>query len=150
MSCDFGRALPRWLLSTFNFLLLVISISALFMGILMAVVSDQVISLVTHTLNQVSLTEDIKMKISSLMRLNIISDVGNFLICSSVCVIIPSSLGYVGAMRESKVLLFLVRITGRLVSILQYNNCSVFCTFAVALGSSTIYFHPLAGFQEYS
>ena len=149
MSCDFGRAVPRWVLSTFNFFLLVISLSALFIGILMAVVPDQVISLVSHTLTQVSLTEDIKMKISSLLRLNLVSDVGALLICSSACVIIPSLLGYVGAMRESRILLFLVRITRVLGIISQHNNFSVFCTFAVALGSSNIHFRPLAGFQEY-
>ena len=148
MSCDCGRAVPRWILSTFNFLLLAISISALFIGIVMAVVPDEVISLVSHTLNQVALTEETKMKISSFMRLNLVADVGNFLICSSVFVIIPSSIGYVGAMRESKMLLFLVRKRRGIEFILNY--FSVFCTFTVALGSSNIHNPTFASFQEYS
>ena len=87
------------------------------------------------------------MKIGSIMRLNLVSDVGNLLICLSVSVIVPSSLG---AMRESKILLLLVRIIGGLKIILQYNNFAVFCTFTVALGSSNIHNPTFAGFQEYS
>ena len=108
MSCDCGRAIPRWILSSLNFVILVISLFLLFMGIIMAVVPDQVISLLSYLLNQVSVSEETKIIISSLMSITLISDCGKFLLCSSVCIILPSSLGYVGAMRESRILLFLV------------------------------------------
>ena len=92
----------------------VFSLLLLFLGVLMTAVPLQVESLVSHLLSSshLSLSLSTQETISSLLSKTLITDVGRMLLGSSACLLLPSTLGYVGAVRESRLLLVLVRLCG--------------------------------------
>ena len=57
--------------------------------------------------------------IISLLRRTLITDIGRVLIGSSACLLLPSTLGYVGAVRESRLLLVLVRNVKDLLNVIN-------------------------------
>jgi hypothetical protein len=60
------------------------------------------------TREQLDLSLDIQQFVRSLLNSDFVTDVGHMLLGCSSCLLVPSTLGYVGAVRESRLLLFLV------------------------------------------
>ena len=61
------------------------------------------------TMEQFNLSFKTQEIVGSFLNIRFVTDVGHVLLGGSSCVLIPSTLGYVGAVRESRLLLFLVR-----------------------------------------
>ena len=61
------------------------------------------------TREQLCLSLDMQQFVRSLLNGDFVADVGHLLLRGSSCLLVPSTLGYFGAVRESRLLLFLVR-----------------------------------------
>jgi hypothetical protein len=61
------------------------------------------------TREQLDLSFDRQQFVRSLLNRDFVTDVGHMLLGCSSCLLVPSTLGYFGAVRESRLLLFLVR-----------------------------------------
>jgi hypothetical protein len=77
----------------------------------MVTVPLHVISLTEYliTIEQFNLNLNLQETIQSFLNKKLVRDVGYVLLGGSSCLLVPSTLGYVGAARESRLLLFLVR-----------------------------------------
>ena len=92
----------------------VVSLFLLFLSVMMINIPLHVMSLTEHFLSKDYFHISLSMQetISSLLSKTLITDVGRMLLGSSACLLLPSTLGYVGAVRESRLLLVLVRLCG--------------------------------------
>ena len=61
------------------------------------------------TIEQFNLSLSMQEIVRTFLNTNLVTDVGHLLVGVSSCLLVPSTLGYVGAVRESRLLLFLVR-----------------------------------------
>ena len=61
------------------------------------------------TREQLDLSFNIQQFVRSLLNRDFVVNVGHMLLGGSSCLLVPSTLGYFGAVRESRLLLFLVR-----------------------------------------
>ena len=88
----------------------VASLFLLFCAVLMVTVPLHVMSLAEYliTIQQFNLSLSIQEIVLSFLNRILVTDVGSVLVGVSSCFLVPSSLGYVGAVRESRLLLFLV------------------------------------------
>ena len=92
----------------------VASLLILFLGVLMTTIPLHMQKLTSYLISSshLSLSLSTQETISSLLSKTLITDVGRLLLGSSACLLLPSTLGYVGAVRESRLLLVLVRLCG--------------------------------------
>ena len=60
------------------------------------------------SLEQLSINHNTREVVMSLLTRSLVSDTGYLLVSVSVCVLVPTVCGYVGAVRSSRVLLSLV------------------------------------------
>ena len=60
------------------------------------------------TIEQFNLSLSMQEIVRTFLNTNLVTDVGHLLVGVSSCLLVPSTLGYVGAVRESRLLLFLV------------------------------------------
>ena len=83
----------------------------LFLGVLMVTVPLHTMSLTEYllTLEHINLSKNIQDSVRGLLNPHLVSDVGHVLLGISTSVLVPAVCGYVGAVRENKVLLALVR-----------------------------------------
>ena len=83
------------------------SIFLLFLGILMTTVPLHVQNLSSYIIssNHLALTQRTRQRILSLLSHTFVTDVGHLLFGISSFFLLPSTLGYVGAVRESRLLL---------------------------------------------
>jgi len=109
MGCDCARAVPRWILTTLNFILLSASLFWIFLGVLFTIVPGPTISLVEALVNRewLGLSPKTSEFLSSLLDPQLVKESGQVLLTLGLGVALPSVVGYVGAVRESKVLLVL-------------------------------------------
>lgn len=107
MGCDCARAVPRWILSTLNFTVLTLSLCLLFLAVLLTLVPGQVIAITDWLIHREWLTvsHSVASFISSLLVPQLLQECGRVLLGLSILLLLPSSLGYVGAVRESRLLL---------------------------------------------
>ena len=91
----------------------------------MSTIPSHVMSLTEYiiTREQLDLTLDIQEFVRALLNRVFVADFGHMLLVGSSCLLLPSSLGYFGAVRESRLLLFLVR---HLISLGICNILSLF------------------------
>ena len=96
------------------------SLFLLFLGVLMATIPLHVqrLALYISSSSYLSLSLSTQDTIRTLLSSTLVSDAGCLLIGTSACLLIPSTLGYVGAVRESTLLLVLVRLRSVTVNIL--------------------------------
>ena len=82
----------------------------LFLGVLMVTVPLHTMSLTEYllTVQQINLSKNIQDSVRGLLNPHLVSDVGHMLLGISTIVLVPAIYGYVGAVRESKVLLSMV------------------------------------------
>ena len=87
------------------------SLFLLFCGVLLSTIPSHVMSLAEYliTREQLDLTLYMKQFVRSLLNSDFVTDVGHMLLGCSSCLLVPSTVGYFGAVRESRLLLFLVR-----------------------------------------
>jgi len=109
MGCDCARAVPRWILTTLNFILLSVSLFWIFLGVLFTVVPSPTISLVEALINRewLGMAPKTSEFISSLLNTQLVKESGQVLLTLGLGVALPSAVGYVGAVRESRFLLVL-------------------------------------------
>ena len=125
----------------------VVSLFLLFLGVLMTIVPMHVINLIEYCSTNPNLAISLSTQefIRSLLSRTLFKDVGLVLLGISVCLLLPSSLGYFGAVRESRLILFLVRIQTWSVRF----NKSLFLVLhsnPTALGPRAFISHPSSSF----
>ena len=79
---------------------------------------------------QFNLSQNIQELVRSLLNPTFVVDTGHMLLFISTCILVPSTLGYVGAVRESRVLLFMV---GKVLGYFIYHRILVLQYFAPVL-----------------
>jgi len=109
MGCDCARAVPRWILTTLNFILLSISLFWIFLGVLFTIVPSPTISLVEALINRewLGIAPKTSEFLSSLLNVQLVKESGQVLLTLGLGVALPSAVGYVGAVRESRLFLVL-------------------------------------------
>ena len=87
----------------------VLSLTILFMGVLLYIVPTHMKNLITYILSSKHLAIEKIAQEQILLQLseNILTDLGRVFLGVSSVLLVPSTLGYVGAVRESKVLLIM-------------------------------------------
>ena len=97
----------------------VISLCLLFLGVLLITVPLHMKNLSSYTLSihHLGMAQNIQEAIISHLSHNLLTYVGKVLLAVSSVLLIPSTLGYVGAVRESRVLLILVILLNNLAAI---------------------------------
>ena len=98
------------------------SLFILFLGVLMSTVPLHMQNLSSYILSRshLGLSLSTQQTIISLLSHTFVIDAGRFLLGISSFLLLPSTLGYVGAVRESRLLLILVR---NLAQGILLNNC---------------------------
>jgi len=109
MGCDCARAVPRWILTTLNFILLSVSLFWIFLGVLFTIVPGPTISLVEALINRewLGMAPKTSEFLSSLLNPQLVKESGQVLLTLGLGVALPSAVGYVGAVRESRLFLVL-------------------------------------------
>lgn len=109
MGCDCARAVPRWILTTLNFILLSVSLFWIFLGVLFTIVPGPTISLVEALINRewLGMAPKTSEFLSSLLNPQLVKESGQVLLSLGLGVALPSAVGYVGAVRESRLFLVL-------------------------------------------
>ena len=113
------------------------SLFLLFLGILMTTVPLHVQNLSSYIIssNHLDLSPVTQQSILSLLSHTFVTDVGRFLLGISSFLLLPSTLGYVGAVRESRFLLILVRMWFNLMLYINLAMLKVLHTPYSALGT---------------
>ena len=90
----------------------VASLFLLFFGVMFVSIPLHVMTLIEHliSIEHLNLSQSMQEIVRSLLNQTFVTDVGRMLLGISSCFLLPSTLGYVGAVRESRLLLVLVRL----------------------------------------
>jgi len=109
MGCDIGRIIPRWLLSTFNFLILIFTFLFLLISVFLICVPGYMMDLINYIISRPQLeislvTQD---SISHNLGANILCQLGWIFLTVALVLLVPAFLGYVGSVRESRICLIM-------------------------------------------
>ena len=113
------------------------SLLLLFLGILMTTVPLHMQNLSSYIISSshLGLGQSTQETIISLLSHTFVTDVGRLLLGISSFLLLPSTLGYVGAVRESRLLLILVRKGSQVIFLNNNFICIVLHTNHSALGT---------------
>lgn len=109
MGCDIGRIIPRWLLSTFNFLILIFTFLSLLFSVFLICVPQYLQDLLRYILSRPQLEVSLVTQDSLTHNLsaNILHQLGWVSLIATVVFLLPALLGYVGSVKESRICLLL-------------------------------------------
>jgi len=109
MTCDIGRFVPRWILSTFNFIILLATFLVLVVSVLMVTLPGHTLDLLLYIISRPSLDlpQLTQQSLAENLSPGLVSGLGWLVLLSSLAFTIPALTGYVGAVRESRFCLIL-------------------------------------------